>query len=94
MTADVTVHAQGIAFVDTTFTAPAGKPFKIAFDNEDQGTPHNIEIQDASGGVAFKGEVFNGVDTKIYDVPALTAGSYKFLCIVHPTAMTGTATIQ
>ncbi len=93
-TGDVTVEAKGIAFVQTSWTGPAGKPFTIAFDNEDQGTPHNIEIQDASGNVAFKGDVFNGVDTKIYDVPALAAGTYKFLCIVHPTAMTGTATIQ
>jgi plastocyanin len=92
--ADVQIQAKGILFVETTFTAPASKPFTIAFDNEDQGTPHNIEIQDASGAVAFKGEVFNGVATKVYNVPALAAGTYKFLCIVHPTAMTGTATIQ
>jgi len=92
-TADATVHAQGIAFVDTSFTAPADKPFTLAFVNEDQGTPHNIELKDASGGVAFKGEVFNGVDTKVYDVPALPAGSYPYVCSVHPN-MTGTATLQ
>ena len=92
--ADVSVEAKGVAFVQTTWTGPAGKPFTIAFDNEDAGTPHNIEIQDASGTVVFKGDIFSGVATKIYQVPALTAGSYKFLCIVHPTAMTGTATIQ
>jgi plastocyanin len=93
-TADVSIQAKGVAYVETTFTAPAGKPFTIAFDNEDAGTPHNIEILDASGGTAFKGDIFPGVATKIYDVPALPAGSYKFLCIVHPTIMTGTATIQ
>src|SRR6187549_3228215 len=65
VTADVTVHAQGIAYVDTTFTAPAGKPFTLAFVNEDQGTPHNVELKDASGGVAFKGEIFNGVETRV-----------------------------
>jgi plastocyanin len=92
-TADATVHAQGIAFVDTSFTAPADKPFTLAFVNEDQGTPHNIELKDASGGVAFKGEVFNGVETKVYDVPALAAGSYPYVCSVHPN-MTGTATLQ
>jgi plastocyanin len=93
-TADVSIQAKGVAYVETTFTAPAGKPFTIAFDNEDAGTPHNIEIQDASGATVFKGDIFPGVATKIYDVPALPAGSYKFLCIVHPTIMTGTATIQ
>jgi plastocyanin len=93
-TADVSIQAKGVAYVETTFTAPAGKPFTIAFDNEDAGTPHNIEILDASGATVFKGEIFPGVATKIYNVAALPAGSYKFLCIVHPTIMTGTATIK
>jgi plastocyanin len=92
-TADVHIEAKNVAFVEGSFTAPAAKPFTIAFANEDPGTPHNIELKDASGGVAFKGAVFNGVDTKIYDVPALPAGAYTYLCIVHPT-MTGTATLQ
>ena len=41
----------------------------------------------------FKGEIFSGVATKVYDVPALDAGSYAFVCTVHPT-MTGTLTVQ
>ena len=92
-TGDVTVHAQGIAFVESTFTAPAGQPFTIAFVNEDPGVPHNVELKDATGAVAYKGEVFNGVETRVYDVPALAAGSYPFICTVH-TNMTGTATLQ
>jgi len=93
VTADATVHAQGIAYVDTTFTAPAGKPFTLAFVNEDQGTPHNIELKNASGGVAYKGEIFNGVDTRVYEVPALPAGTYPYVCSIHSN-MTGTATLQ
>lgn len=92
-TADVTIHAKGIAFVETSFTAPAGKPFTIAFVNEDAGTAHDIELKDASGGVAFKGEIFSGVETRVYDVPALAAGTYPYVCIVHSN-MTGTATLQ
>ena len=91
--ADVTVKAQGVAFVTSSWTGPAGKAFTIAFDNEDPGTPHNIEIKDGSGAVAFKGEIFSGVATKIYQVPALPAGAYTFVCLVHPS-MTGTATLQ
>ena len=90
----LTIEAKNIAFVETSFTAPAGAPFTIAFDNEDPGTSHDIELQDGSGTVVFKGDVFNGVATKVYDVPALKAGTYKFLCIIHPSLMTGTATIQ
>ncbi len=93
VTADATVHAQGIAYVDTTFTAPAGKPFTLAFVNEDPGTPHNIELKNAAGGVAYKGEIFNGVETRVYDVPALPAGTYPYVCSIHSN-MTGTATLQ
>jgi plastocyanin len=91
--ADVQLEAKGIAFVEKTFNAPANKPFTIAFANEDAGTPHNVELKDGSGKKVFEGDVFNGVATKVYSVPALPAGSYTFLCIVH-TTMTGTATIQ
>jgi plastocyanin len=91
--ADATVHAKGVAYVETTFTAPAGKPFTLAFVNEDPGTPHNVELKDASGGVAYKGEVFNGVETRVYDVPALPAGTYPYVCSIHSN-MTGTATLQ
>jgi len=33
-------------------------------------------LKDASGKKVFQGEVFNGVDTKVYDVPALPAGGF------------------
>ncbi len=91
--ADVQVEAQGIAFVEKTWTGPADTPFTIAFVNEDPATPHNIELNDASGAVAWKGDIFPGIETRVYDVPALPAGEYTFVCIVHPT-MTGTATLQ
>lgn len=85
--------ARGVAFVEPGFNAPADTPFTLAFVNDDPNIPHNIEIKDASGGVAFMGEVFPGVATRVYDVPALPSGTYPFLCTVHPS-MTGTATVQ
>ena len=91
--ADVTVEAKGIAFVQSSWTGPAGKPFTIAFSNEDQGTPHNIELINGSGTAVFKGEIFNGVASRNYNVTAQPAGAYTFKCIVHPS-MTGTATLQ
>jgi plastocyanin len=91
--ADVTVEAKGIAFVQASWTGPAQKPFTIAFDNEDPGTPHNIVLKDSTGADVWKGDIFNGVETRVYDVPALPAGAYSFACAVHPT-MTGTATLQ
>jgi plastocyanin len=93
--ADVTITAQGVAFVEKTITAPADKPFTIAFVNDDQGTPHNVALHEGSptGREAFKGEIFPGVATKVYEVPPLPAGTYGFVCTVHPN-MTGTATLQ
>ena len=55
-------------------------------------SPHNIQIKDASGAAVFSGATFPGVATQTYDVPALAAGSYPFMCTVHPN-MTGTLTV-
>lgn len=89
--ADVTITALNIAFVETQVAVPADREFTIAFVNEDAGVPHNVEIRDGSGATVFNGEIFNGVETRIYTVPALAAGTYPFICSVHPN-MTGTMT--
>lgn len=84
--------AKGIQFVNKDLSAPADTPFQIEFDNQDVGTPHNIEIKDASGQTVYKGEIFNGAAVKVYDIPALPAGTYPFICTVHPN-MIGTLTV-
>ena len=91
----VMISALGIKYEQTDVTAPAGKPFQIAFENKDAGTPHNVSIHQGgpTGNEVFKGDVFPGVATKTYDVPALTAGQYSFVCTVHPT-MIGTLNVQ
>ncbi len=91
--ADVVVHAKGIAFAESSLTAPADRPFTLALVNDDAGTPHNVELKDGAGASVYQGEVFNGVETRVYDVPPLAAGTYTFLCTVHPS-MTGSATLQ
>ncbi|HEY8636870.1 MAG TPA: cupredoxin domain-containing protein, partial [Candidatus Limnocylindrales bacterium] len=89
------ITASGIQYVEKSLTAPAGTPFQIDFDNQDPGTPHNVSIHKDSptGDEVFKGEVFPGVAKKTYDIPALAAGTYAYVCTVHPT-MTGTLTVQ
>lgn len=88
--ADVRISAQNIAFLESAVDAPADKPFTIAFDNREN-VPHNVAIRDGSGAELFTGEIFNGPAVRVYDVPALAAGAYAFVCSVHPN-MTGTLT--
>lgn len=89
----VDITASGIAFTTTSVTVPADAPFVIAFDNQDATTPHNVEIKDAAGATVFKGAIFSGAATQQYQVPALAAGEYPFVCSVHPN-MTGTLTAE
>jgi plastocyanin len=83
----------GTAFTTPDVTAPADTPFVIAFDNQDDGILHNVAISDAAGTEVFKGEIFAGVGTREYQVPALAAGDFTFTCTVHPN-MTGTLTAE
>lgn len=89
----IDVEAVQILFTQTTLSAPADQPFQINFANNDAGVPHNVEIRDGTGASLFLGEVFNGIETRVYDVPALAAGEYQFLCTVHPTTMLGILTV-
>ena len=87
------ISAANVAFSTDALQAPAGTPFTIHFKNDDPNVPHNVEIKDAGGASLFKGDIITGPKEASYPVPALAAGSYPFICTVHPT-MTGTLTVQ
>ena len=88
---NVTIVAKDNKFLTTSITAPADAAFGIELDNQD-GAPHNIAISDASGTSVFKGEIVTA--TKVANaIPALAAGSYPFICEVHPD-MKGTITAE
>jgi plastocyanin len=91
--ADVVVVAQGIQWVETALTVPAGAAFTLALDNRDNGIPHDVVIKDAGGTEVFRTELVTGPAVVVYDVPAIPAGQYAFVCTVHPN-MTGTITAQ
>ena len=78
---------------DRRSTAPADTPFVIDFDNQDAASRTTSRSRTRPGAVEFKGDVFPGVATRDYQVPALAAGTYPFVCTVHPN-MTGTLTAQ
>jgi plastocyanin/mono/diheme cytochrome c family protein len=91
----IKITAQNIAFDVSEIEVPAGQPFQIEFTNNDAGIPHNVAIHEGSptGTAVWTGEIVNGVTTITYDVPALPAGTYGFVCTVHPN-MTGTLTAK
>jgi plastocyanin len=86
---EIKVVAKDVKFDVAKIDAPAAKPFKITFDNQDAGTPHDIDILDSTGAKVFDGKDFPGVATQVYDVSALDAGTYKFECSIHPALMNG-----
>jgi plastocyanin len=87
------IGAQNIQFDTDHLAAPAGQGWVLEFANNDAGVPHNVEILDATGASVFKGTIVTGPTKVSYQVPPLAAGTYRFLCDVHPT-MTGTLTVQ
>jgi plastocyanin len=87
----VALAAQDIAFQPTSLSVPADQPFTIAFDNRDAGIQHNVSIfdnEEHSGTALFEGELVTGPISVDYQVDPLAAGTYYFLCVVHPN-MTG-----
>jgi plastocyanin len=86
-----TIVAKDITFTTPAIAVTAGTAFTIAFDNQ-EGAPHNVAISDANGASVFKGEIVSGKKVD-YAVPALAAGTYTFICEVHPN-MKGTITAQ
>jgi plastocyanin len=94
--ATLDLSARNIAFEQTSLTAPANVQFIVKFTNNDAGIPHNVVIHtgpNESDPAAFDGEIFSGIDTRLYPVPPLKPGIYAYSCKVHPS-MTGTLTVQ
>jgi plastocyanin len=87
--------SSAVSFDTTTLIVPAGRPFDLKFDNKQAGVPHNVQIADspAKTTILFNGEHVTGPATVTYNVPAISAGTYYFLCEVHPN-MNGTLIAQ
>ncbi len=90
--------AKNIAYDKSELSVPADAPFVIDFANEDIASiTHDIDIRQSDGTTVVKDQdPIPGGETVQYSYDALTAGTYSFICSVHPTvpAMRGTLTVQ
>jgi mono/diheme cytochrome c family protein/plastocyanin len=96
VTVTAPVGASSSGFDPTTLEAKADTAFTLTFDNQEPSVPHNVVVENPDGTPVSMGDTasFPGPAKKSYAVPALKAGSYKFICQVHPTTMTGTLTVK
>jgi len=87
----VKVAARSLAFDVKKLSVPAGKSFKLEFDNQDSGTPHNVSILESKGSASalFRMAPIPGPQKVTWSVPPIAAGKYFFQCDVHPTTMIG-----
>jgi plastocyanin len=92
----IPVTAQGFAFLEKTLEVPAGQPFTIWFDNKDAaGTPHDVELRATDGSVLKEVPPTDGGKAQAYQYDALQAGTYTYICSIHPIpAMTGTLSVK
>ena len=88
--------AKTLAFNTKSLEVPAGKPFTIFLVNEDPATtPHDVEIRSTTGTVIKTQPPTAGGASQAYQYDALDAGTYTFICSLHPIpAMTGTLTVK
>ena len=80
----VTVTATNITFEQADLEIPADTPFTLELVNNDASVPHNVDIRDQAGTSLFTTDTFPGVETRTFEAPPLPAGSYQFVCTVHP----------
>jgi plastocyanin len=92
-----TITAQSTAFNASEIRLPADQETEFTLVNEDT-VQHNIAIyespDEASGEKLFDGDLVDGGSEETYTFPPLKEGEHFFNCEVHPTAMTGTVTVE
>ena len=89
--ASVTVVAEGISFTSEPIRLPAGQAMRLTFENRDTGVPHGLDLQTRTSGVPptrlWTSDIQIGRSVGQFDLPALPAGPYQFVCRVHPAML-------
>ena len=93
--ADVTIVAHNIAYRRRRPTPRPARRSRSPSTTRTPGIPHNVSIHTggAGGQQVFLGKIVTGPIAEIYNVPALPAGTYTYVCSVHAT-MTGILTVK
>ena len=76
-----------LQFDADSLKAPAGEAFCIEFTNNDTSN-HDVGIE----AIDFNGEDIGPGESITYQIPAMDAGEYEFICTLHPQ-MVGTLTV-
>ncbi|HEX9889032.1 MAG TPA: plastocyanin/azurin family copper-binding protein [Nitriliruptorales bacterium] len=88
--APVIVTRNAVDFETQEVTMAAEAEVVLVFDNQDPGVAHNVWIVGLDGGEpdtadeSFRGDIFAGVEKRAYRFTSPAAGTYAFLCTVHP----------
>lgn len=91
------ITAKGIAYDVRSIVVPADTPFTISFTNNDPpGVVHDIDVRAADKTTVLDDQqVVNGGASAVYTYKGLAAGTYVFICSIHPVPnMTGTITVK
>jgi mono/diheme cytochrome c family protein/plastocyanin len=86
-----------LAYDKTELSVAAGTNFVIHFNNTDDGQDHDVDIRTDPGTIPPLQDQspIKGPSEANYQYTALDAGTYTFICSVHPIpAMTGTLTVE
>ncbi|MEW5990283.1 MAG: c-type cytochrome [Chloroflexota bacterium] len=87
--------AENIAFDTLELEVAANTPFQIHFVNNDAGTPHDVDVRLDDQTVISDTPTITGPAETTYVYDGLDAGTYVFICSIHPIpAMTGTLTVR
>lgn len=95
----VVLSALGGRWDVDSLTAPAGMTWTLEFHNLEEGDEHEEHNFTIADGPEFADRIFQtpnlvGPATESYEIPALPAGTYDFVCTRHPDTMTGTLVIE
>ena len=90
------VVAKDVAYDIHDLTVDAGKPFAIEFKNQDPaGLMHDVDIRAADKTTVVQDQqTTDGGKESQYQYQGLAAGTYTFICSVHPSIMHGTFTVH